>query len=147
MRVPFFLFFFFFKPESKGGRVLQVYKSHVTSYHFQVSHNVLIFCITREKYQGTSKNFTSKPPENQASHCYVLGIWIYSFDVPFKATHSHDVCFLCVLATGLQKVENRSNLMCKSEQTICPSKSLWQQIGTLINFSVSVIIVAFGALE
>lgn len=53
----------------------------------------------------------------------------------------------CVLATGLQKVENRSNLMCKSEQTICPSKSLWQQIGTLINFSVSVIIVAFGALE
>lgn len=48
------------------------------------------------------------------------------------------MCAFCVCSPWTrQKVENRSNLMCKSEQIVCPGKSLWQQIETQINFSVS----------
>lgn len=87
---------------------------------------MLIFCTTREKYEWTSRNFTSKVPENQVS-LYVLRIWIHSFDVPFKAPHS----LPCVFSG-------------KTDQTVCPIKSLWQQKLWLI--PVSLITVAFHAL-
>lgn len=95
------------------------------------------YFVSQEKNMWEpSRNFTSKHPENQTSHCYVLR----NLDTLFWCTfqnHSHDSCLLCVFSEGLQKVENRSNLMCKSEQTVCPSKSLWQRIETQINFSVT----------
>jgi len=65
----------------------------------------------------TSRNLTSKLPENQAPHLLSFGkIWIHSFDVPFKTTHSHNESLLSVFSESLQKVENGSNLMHKSEK-------------------------------
>lgn len=91
----------------------------------------------KRKIWGNIKKFHIKASWKSGISLLCLRNLDTLFWCTFQTTHSHDGCLLCVFSEGLQKVENRSILMCKSEQTVCPSKSLWQCIETQINFSVT----------